>query len=210
MIGDSQVLLPLPFSLLEEALRQCRKTGRSQIYTWLINQIQNKAITIDFEEFNRLETISGDTFSDLGVVFERNLRIYQADLNALPQSGINVGIDANSTGGNISGFFTEAVDFISVFAGDSNLSDTETLTLLGFDEFDNLVASDTFTNIIAQTLSISGPGTTRFEILDENKTRFGIDDFTFNSKPKSTPETASILGLLAVGAMGAGSILKRK
>ncbi|MDY7008073.1 MAG: hypothetical protein SWX82_30095 [Cyanobacteriota bacterium] len=41
-IGESQ-LPPLPFSLrlLEEALRQCRTTDRSQIYTWLISQIQN-------------------------------------------------------------------------------------------------------------------------------------------------------------------------
>nr|WP_287279458.1 MULTISPECIES: Uma2 family endonuclease [unclassified Okeania] len=40
-IGESQVLPKLSFSLLEEALRQCRTTGRSQIYTWLISQIQN-------------------------------------------------------------------------------------------------------------------------------------------------------------------------
>ncbi len=40
-IDKSQVLPPLPFSLLEEALRRCRTTGRSQIYAWLIRQIQN-------------------------------------------------------------------------------------------------------------------------------------------------------------------------
>ncbi|MGD1805667.1 Uma2 family endonuclease [Dapis sp. BLCC M126] len=40
-IAKSQVLPPLPFSLLEEALRRCRTTGRSQIYAWLISQIQN-------------------------------------------------------------------------------------------------------------------------------------------------------------------------
>ena len=40
-ISESQVLPPLPFSLLEELLHQCRKTGRSQIYTWLISQIKN-------------------------------------------------------------------------------------------------------------------------------------------------------------------------
>ncbi|MEB3341160.1 Uma2 family endonuclease [Okeania sp.] len=40
-IDKSQVLPPLPFSLLEEALRRCRTTGRSQIYAWLISQIQN-------------------------------------------------------------------------------------------------------------------------------------------------------------------------
>ena len=40
-IAKSQVLPPLAFSLLEEALRRCRTTGRSQIYAWLISQIQN-------------------------------------------------------------------------------------------------------------------------------------------------------------------------
>lgn len=39
-ITQSQVLPNLPFSLLEEALKRGRKTGRSQLYTWLINQIQ--------------------------------------------------------------------------------------------------------------------------------------------------------------------------
>ncbi|WP_202224969.1 hypothetical protein [Okeania sp. KiyG1] len=41
VIGESQVLPPLPLSLLEEALHRCRTTGRSQIYAWLISQIQN-------------------------------------------------------------------------------------------------------------------------------------------------------------------------
>lgn len=39
-IAQSQVLPALPFTLLEEALRQSRATGRSQLYTWLIAQIQ--------------------------------------------------------------------------------------------------------------------------------------------------------------------------
>jgi Uma2 family endonuclease len=39
-IAQSQVLPVLPFTLLEEALRQSRATGRSQLYTWLIAQIQ--------------------------------------------------------------------------------------------------------------------------------------------------------------------------
>lgn len=40
-IARSQVLPTLPFSLLSEALGRCRTTGRSQIYAWLITQIQN-------------------------------------------------------------------------------------------------------------------------------------------------------------------------
>lgn len=39
-ITQSQVLPNLPFSLLEEALRRGRESGRSQLYSWLIGQIQ--------------------------------------------------------------------------------------------------------------------------------------------------------------------------
>ncbi|NET25767.1 MAG: PEP-CTERM sorting domain-containing protein [Okeania sp. SIO1I7] len=174
-----------------------------------------KAVTLDFEGFNSGETISGDTFIDLGVVFDQDLRIFQIP-SAPVQSGISSAAGTAPLAGDISGFFTEAVDFVSVFAGDNLLArpggpDIDTVTLLGFDEFDNLVASDTFTALTAQTLSISGPGITRFEINQFGN--IGIDDFTFNPtpvNPASTPEPASVLGLLAFGAMGASSMLKRK
>ena len=169
-----------------------------------------KAVTLNFEGLNSGETISGDTFSNLGVVFDQDLFISQNPLAAI-QSGTNAASSTNPPRGNISGFFTEAVDFVSVFAGDFALGDTETITLLGFDEFDNIVDSDTFTALTAQTLSISGSGITRFEINQSGN--IAIDDFTFNPapiNPASTPEPASILGLLAFGAMGAGSMLKRK
>lgn len=39
-ITQSQVLPDLPFSLLEEALRRGRESGRSQLYSWLIGQMQ--------------------------------------------------------------------------------------------------------------------------------------------------------------------------
>jgi len=39
-ITQSQLLPNLPFSLLEEALRRGRQNGRSQLYTWLISQMQ--------------------------------------------------------------------------------------------------------------------------------------------------------------------------
>jgi len=44
-ITQSQVLPNLSFSLLEEALRRGRATGRSQVYAWLINQMQNRGNT---------------------------------------------------------------------------------------------------------------------------------------------------------------------
>lgn len=39
-ITQSQLLPNLPFSLLEEALRRGRENGRSQLYSWLISQMQ--------------------------------------------------------------------------------------------------------------------------------------------------------------------------
>ncbi|MGK7903896.1 MAG: PEP-CTERM sorting domain-containing protein [Hormoscilla sp.] len=169
------------------------------------NSAQAATITIGFDEFSNFETISGDTFIDLGVVFDNSLRIFDGSTGALPQSQPNTAARAVPFAGDISGFFTETVDFISVFAGDG-VRDIDTVTLLGFDEFDNIVASDTFSAVTAQTLSISGPGIARFEI--NNVGRIAIDDFTFNTK--SVPEPVSVVGLLALGAVGAGSMLKRK
>lgn len=43
--------------------------------------------------------------------------------------------------------------------------------------------------------------------------QIGFDDITFGSvtpDPKPVPEPASVLGLLTLGALGAGSALKRK
>lgn len=39
-ITQSQLFPKLPFSLLEEALRRGRESGRSQIYSWLIEEMQ--------------------------------------------------------------------------------------------------------------------------------------------------------------------------
>ncbi|MDJ1168677.1 PEP-CTERM sorting domain-containing protein [Roseofilum sp. BLCC_M154] len=164
-----------------------------------------KAATLDFEGFSSGEIISGDAFSDLGVIFDQDLEVFTG-IGVLPQSGINTVSDAASLGGNLSGFFTTAVDFISVFAGD-NGGDTDTVTLLGFDEFDNLVASDTFTDLAAQTLSISGSGITRFEINQVGL--IAIDDFTFNPTTQSVPEPSLLLGSLMALAAGATG-LKRK
>ncbi len=171
-----------------------------------------KAVTINFDQFNDLEVISGDTFQDLGVVFDQELQIIATNplrpVQSLPANALR----KEPFGGNISGFFTEAVDFVSVFAGDrrpfndDGSDNEEQLILRGFDEFGNIVASDTFTALTAETLSISGPGIVRFEILDENEAGFGIDDFTF----ESAPEPTSVLGLLVFGAIGVSCRLKHK
>jgi len=171
-----------------------------------------KAVTINFDQFEDFEVISGDTFLDLGVVFDQELRIIATHplrpVQSLPANALR----SDPMGGDLSGSFTEAVNFVSVFAGDRRPSNDdgsdneEQLILRGFDEFGDLVDSDTFTSLTADTLSISGPGIVRFEIVDENQAGFGIDDFTF----KSVPEPTSVLGLLAFGAVGVGSMLKRK
>ncbi|WP_293140108.1 PEP-CTERM sorting domain-containing protein [Okeania sp. SIO3I5] len=171
-----------------------------------------KAVTINFDQFNDREVISGDTFLDLGVVFDQELQIIATHPNRPVQSQPANALRNDPFGGDLSGYFTEAVDFISVYAGDhrpyneDGSENKEILVLTGFDEFDNIVDSDTFTSLTADTLSISGPGIVRFEIVDENESGFGIDDFTF----ESVPEPTSVLGLLAFGAMGAVSMLKRK
>ncbi len=148
----------------------------------------------------------------MGVIFDDPLRLWKISPEDNPvggsaESSTSIATNDNSLGGNISGSFTKAVDFVSVFAGDLG-GDVDNVTLVGFDEFGNIVDSDSFKNTEAETLSISGTGITRFEI--QNMGAIAIDDFTFNPTPKSTPEPTSVLGLLAFGAIGASCRLKRK
>ncbi|NEQ39524.1 MAG: PEP-CTERM sorting domain-containing protein [Okeania sp. SIO3I5] len=171
-------------------------------------------INFDLDLFSTSDdaVIVGDNFSNLGVIFDDPLRLWNISPEDNPVGGsaestTTIATNDNSLGGNISGSFTEAVDFVSVFAGDSG-GDVDNVTLIGFDQFGNIVDSDTFENTEAETLSISGAGITRFEI--QNMGAIAIDDFTFNPTPKSTPEPASVLGLLAFGAIGATCRLKRK
>ncbi|AFY53475.1 PEP-CTERM putative exosortase interaction domain-containing protein [Rivularia sp. PCC 7116] len=174
------------------------------------NSARAARVTLGFDEFNNFEIISGDTFSDLGVVFDNSLQIFNASVGTLPQSEANTAANLTPIAGDIKGFFIEAVDFISVFAGDAT-PDVDTVTLLGFDQFNNLVASDTFTDSSSQTLSISGTDITRFEI--NSGDFFAIDDFTFNTAgtiPAAVPEPSVILGSLAAIGIGAASKRKKK
>jgi len=173
------------------------------------------SITIDFDLdlFSTRDdaVIVGDNFSNLGVIFDDPLRLWNISPNnpigGSAGSSTTIATNDNSLGGNIRGAFTEAVDFVSVFAGDIG-GDVDNVTLIGFDELGNIVDSDTFENTEAETLSISGAGITRFEI--QNMGAIAIDDFTFNPISKSTPEPASVLGLLAFGVVGASCRPKRK
>ena len=156
---------------------------------------------INFDSFTVGQTIPGNTFISQGVTFDQNLVIFNSAGGALPSSAPNAAANADTIGGSLSGFFTETVNSISVFAGD-NGSDTETVTLVGLDDSDNILASDTFTGLSAQLLSISSPGITNFEI---NQTGLiAIDDFSFDTSSTSASvpfEFSPTLGLLLIGGV---------
>ncbi len=105
-----------------------------------------EAITITFDEFSNFEVIPGDTFRDSNVIFEQELIIVNTNIQRPAQSLPGAALRLDPIGESISGSFTEEVGFISVFAGDYRLDDRETITLKGFDESGNLLASDTFTS----------------------------------------------------------------
>lgn len=174
------------------------------------NISQAATVTLNFDEFDIDEIIivPGDTFSNLGIIFNGDLEIIPGDLPGdpvLPSSNPNAAAAASPSGGDITGFFIQEVDFISVFAGDAGF-DVDTVSLLGFDVFDNLVASDTFTGLAAQPLSISGPGIVRFEINQIG--RIGFDDLTFNTT--SVPEPSTILALLTIGGITVATSKKKQ
>ncbi|NEQ41114.1 MAG: hypothetical protein F6K40_34865, partial [Okeania sp. SIO3I5] len=178
--------------------------GTVPVLDQIVTPTTAESVTINFDQFNDLEVLSGNTFQDLGIVFDQEIRIIASNPDRPAQSLPANAIRNDPAGGNLSGSFTEAVNFISVFAGDRRAfnddgsNNEEKLTLTGFDEFGNIVDSDTFTALTGQALSISGPGIVRFEIIDENEAVFGIDDLTFsnfsvNPVPTLTPQPTSVL-----------------
>ena len=138
--------------------------------------------------------------------FNETLHVNSGTIGGLSQSRPNTAVNFDSFGGNITGFFlvpVTSVDFISVFAGDA-IADTDTVTLNGFDSLNDLIDTDTFTDVAAQTLSIFGAGIVRFEIIQTGA--IAIDDFTFN--PNNVPEPAP-LALLGLGLAGLGLSRRR-
>lgn len=173
---------------------------------------QANATVITFDSLASNTTAAIGTFDANGVRFNQNLFISNGSSGDMPQSAPNAAINGDSFGGDITGFFlgpVTSVNFISVFAGDVG-GDTDTVTLRGFDALNNLIASASFTGLSAQTLSISGAGMTRFEILQTGL--IGIDDFTFTAEgggAAAVPEPGS-LALLGLGLAGALLARRRK
>ena len=166
------------------------------------------AAVINFDSLAAGSIAAVGSFDAQGVRFNENLLI-GCNCGDLPSSLPNTALNSDSFAGNITGFFlgpVSSVNFISVFAGD-NGGDIDTVTLNGFDAFNNLVDSDTFTAAVAQTLSISGAGIVRFEILESGL--IAIDDFRFNPSVTPVPEP-STLALVCLALAGVGAIRRQR
>lgn len=83
-----------------------------------------------------------------------------------------------------------------------------------FDFQGNLLESFTVpgaTGISYVPVAFSSSGISRVDIVQPNESwAYTIDNLSFQTQTRSVPEPASVLGLLTVGALGAGSALKRK
>ena len=112
------------------------------------------------------------------------VEIISADLPGLELNFTIYDLDSNVS--TLSRTFTQAI------------TTPETATFL----FDDFSGTADFTNVGAIKLELAGPTGIDAEI---DSIQIGKD-----VSPKGTPEPASILGLLAIGAVGAGSKLKRK
>lgn len=100
-------------------------------------------------------------------------------------------------------------NFVSI-APDRWPDPTKSLLLEAFGVDGNLLGS--FSALDPSPLSIAVEGIHSVKITGNGTAAF--DDFTFNdvtpAVSESVPEPTSVLGLLALGAFGAGSLLKRK
>ena len=167
---------------------------------------QALTVTLGFDDFTPGTPIAGDTFASQGVTFDQDLSAFPLEIGAGPV-GAAVAVPF---AGSVSGFFDGTIDFLSLVAGDNAPSDIDDVTLIGFDEFDNVIDSATFSAALGQTLSISGAGITRFELNNTNNSRIGFDDFTFNlANDDTTPVPTPAAVLPVIGGLFASARRKQ-
>ncbi|MFB2891325.1 PEP-CTERM sorting domain-containing protein [Aerosakkonemataceae cyanobacterium BLCC-F50] len=110
------------------------------------------------------------------------------------------------------GSLTAAVtDFVSFNIGDTG-GDLDNYQIRVYDLADSLINTLNFSNTNRFPVSINLPGIHRLEIDFTGAFGYSLDDLTFNTPTnnnQSVPEPTSVLGLLALGGLGAAT-LKRK
>jgi hypothetical protein len=119
---------------------------------------------------------------------------------------ITILFDKDMAGVGLDGGFFDAPNStaITAFARNGSVLGQVSNTGLGI-EFLGLVTSDGSAAIAGLQFSLIGPEPAGFAI---DSLRFGLPGQV--NPPQKTPEPASLLGLLTIGVLGAGSALKRK
>jgi hypothetical protein len=119
---------------------------------------------------------------------------------------VTILFDKDMAGVGLDGGFFDAPNStaITAFARNGSVLGQVSNTGLGI-EFLGLVTSDGSAAIAGLQFSLIGPEPAGFAI---DSLRFGLPGQV--EPPQSTPEPASLLGLLTIGVLGASAALKRK